>query len=153
MSDILKTSLLHASGKQMVMLGGDCWDQRVTGNTVSEFKWVDGEPVMLIYRHVLGKNTPAFMIELADAWKFATSSGHATKRLLDETSKQAAEALHVMNDKFAIYEIITVILDGIPDLLRMPPEPKAIEIANRPSSGNDELSIKIDGKTVIETVI
>lgn len=153
MGDILKSSLLHATGKQMVMLGGDCWDQRVTGDIVSEFKWVDGEPVMLLYKRVLGKNTPAFMIEMADAWQFAASHGHATKRLLDKTCHEAAKALNSEHDKATIMRIITVILDGIPDLLRMPPEPKALEIANRPSSGNDELSIKVDGKTVIETVI
>lgn len=153
MSDILKTSLLHASGKQMVMLGGDVYDQRTKGDITYEFKWVDGEPVMLLYKRVLGKNTPAFMLELADCHKFALSNGYATQRLLSETCHHAARAIGSEHDKATIYRIIDVILDGVPILLSMPPEPKAIEIANRPSSGNDELSIKIDGKTVIETVI
>lgn len=153
MSDILKTTLLHPSGRQMVMLGGDVYEQRQKGDITYEFKWVDGEPVMLIYKRVLGRNTQAFMLEMIDAWQFARSDGHATQKLLSTTCHEAAKALGCEHDKATIFRIIDVILDGVPILIGMPPEPKAIEIANRPSSGNDELSIKVDGKTVIETVI
>lgn len=151
--EILKSSLLHASGKKMVMIGGDCHGRRKTGDIISEYKWVDGEPVMLLYKDVLGHNTPAFMIEFADAYKFAKSDGTATKELVQEMSHQAAKALNSEHDKATIFRIISVIMDGIGDLLMMPPEPKALEIANRPSSGNDELAIKINGQTVIETVV
>jgi hypothetical protein len=153
MSDILRSSLLHASGKPMVMLGGDVYEQRFTGDIVSEFKWVDGEPVMLIYKRTLGTNSKAYMIEMKDAHEFAMSNGHPTRALLEKHSLEAARALNSEHDKATCFRIITVIMDGIPDLLSMPPEPKAIEIANRPSSGNDELSIKIDGKTMIEVQV
>lgn len=153
MGDILKSSLLHASGKEMVMLGGDVWDQRVTGDIVSEFKWVNGEAVMLIYKRVLGKNTQAFMIEMKDAHRFALSNGNATKELLSDLSHQAAKAVDSEFDKATIMRIIDVILDGIPDLLRMPPEPKVLEVANRPSSGHDELEIRVDGKIVMEVQV
>jgi hypothetical protein len=152
-SNTLRSQLLHPSGKEMVMLGGDVWDQRVTGDIVSEYKWVDGEPVMLIYKRVLGANTPAFMVELKDAHQFVVSNGNATRKLLQELSLQAAKALNSEHDKATSFRIITVILDGIGDLIRMPPEPVALEIANRPSSGHDELAIKVDGKTVMETMV
>jgi hypothetical protein len=152
-SNTLRSQLLHPSGKEMVMLGGDVWDQRVTGDIVSEYKWVDGEPVMLIYKRVLGANTPAFMIELKDAHRFVVSNGNATRKLLQELSLQAAKALNSEHDKATSFRIITVILDGIGDLIRMPPEPVALEIANRPSSGHDELAIKVDGKTVMEAMV
>lgn len=151
--EILRSSITDASGNRMVMIGGDCHTRRVTGDIVSEFKWDDGEPIMLLYKRTLGHNTPAFMIEMRDAHKFAESSGHATKALLMDLSKQAARALNSEHDRATAMRIITVILDGIPDLLRMPPEPKAIEIANRPTSGNDEISIKLDGKTIMEAVV
>lgn len=150
---ILKSSLLHATGKKMVMLGGDVFDQRVTGDIVSEFKWVDGEPVMLIYKRVLGNNTPAYMIEMADAHLFALSSGAPSKALLGKLCHEAARAIGSEHDKATIFRLIDVIMDGLPDLLRMPPEPKEHEIANRPSSGNDEMSIKVNGQTVIEVVV
>lgn len=152
-SRILKSSLVHASGKKMVQLGGDVWDQRVTGDIISEFKWIDGEPAMLIYKSVLGKNTQAYMIEMKDAHEFALSNGMASKRLLNELCFGAAKALNSEHDKATVHRLITVILDGLPDMLRMPPEPSELEKANRPSTGNDEISIKIDGKTIIETVV
>lgn len=152
-SKIKKSSILHASGKKLVMLGGDVWDQRVTGDIISEFKWIDGEPAMLIYKSVLGKNTQAYMIEMKDAHQFALSNGQASKRLLNELCFGAAKALNSEYDKATVHRLITVILDGLPDMLRMPPEPTELEKANRPSTGNDEISIKIDGKTIIETVV
>lgn len=149
-SDILRTNLLHASGKRMVMLGGDVYEQRHKGDITYEFKWVDSEPVMLIYKRVLGANSPAYMIEMADAHKFALSNGHATERLMKEYCVEAANAIQSHHDKATMFRIIDVILDGIPILLSMPPEPKAIEIANRPTTGNDEMTIKINGQVVAE---
>jgi hypothetical protein len=148
-----KSHLIHPSGKKMVMLGGDVWERRVTGDIISEFKWVDGEPVMILYKSVLGANTPAYMIEMADAHRFALSNGGASQKLVKEYCHDAAKALNSENDRATIVRIIDVILNGLADLLRMPPEPKALEIANRPSSGNDELRIQVDGKTIIETQV
>lgn len=153
-SKILKSSLVHPSGKKMVMLGGFVFDQKEGSNgIISEWKWVDGEPVMLIYKRTLGNNSPAFMIELNDAHKFAMSNGHATKQLIQEYSRNAAEALGEVNDRSLAFSIIDAIMDGIPTLLHMPPEPSEHEKANRMSSGEDELSIKVDGKTVMEVQV
>jgi hypothetical protein len=151
--DILRTELLHASGKRMVMLGGDVYEQRTKGDVVYEFKWVGGEPVMLIYKRTLGANSPAYMIEMNDAHLFAQSNGYATKELMSKYCHDAAKAVGCEHDKATIFRMIDVIVDGVDILLGMPPEPKAIEIANRPSSGNDELTIKIDGQTVAETMV
>lgn len=153
MPDILTSTLFHPTGKPMVMLGGDVYDQRVTGDIISEFKWVNGEPVMLLYKRTLGRNTPAYMIEMKDAHEFALSNGNPSKQLLGKLCRDAAHALESEHDKATMFRLIDVILNGLADLLRMPPEPKALEEANRPSSGNDEIAIMIDGKTVFETTI
>lgn len=150
---ILKTSLLHHSGKKMVMLGGNCHRKFMKGDLIVELKWVDGEPVMILYKEVLGANSPAFMIEMADAYKFAQSNGNATKHLVCELSAQAAKAIGSDNDKATAFRIIDAILNFMPELLMMPPEPKELEVANRPSSGEDELSIKINGQTVAEVLV
>lgn len=148
--DILRTNILHESGKPMVMLGGDVYEQRVKGDIVYEFKWVSGEPVMLLYKRTLGSNSPAYMIEMKDAHKFGKSNGHATQRLLTHYCVEAANAIQAQHDKATAHRIIDVILDGIPILLSMPPEPKALEIANRPTTGNDEMTIKLNGKVIAE---
>lgn len=151
--DMLKTTLLHESGRPMVMLGGDVYEQRVKGDIVHEYKWVDGEPVMLIYKRVLGANTPAYMIELRDAHEFVTSQGHASKALISKYCFEIAQTLGAEHDRATLFRIMSVIEEGIDILVKMPPEPLAIEIANRPSSGHDEIAIKVDGQTVMEVQV
>jgi hypothetical protein len=144
------SSLLHASGHNMVMLGGFVYEQHTTGDIISEYKWVNGEPVMLLYKRILGNNTQAYMIELKDAHEFAMSNGHASKALLQTYCQDAAKALRAENDKATVFRLIDIILNGLPILIGMPPEPKEQEIANRPTSGNDEMELKINGKTICE---
>lgn len=151
--EIPRSTMFHPSGKPMVMLGGDVWEQRKTGDIISEFKWVDGKPVMLLYKRVLGANTPAFMVEMSDAHKFSNSDGTPAKRLLMDLCHQAAKALNSEHDRATITRIIDVIMEGIPDLLRMPPEPKVLKEANRPTNGDSEISIKLNGETIMEAVV
>ena len=48
------------------------------------------------------------------------------------------------NDKFAMSKISKVVVESLPDLVSMPPEPRqAIDQRNGPELG--ELSIKMDG--------
>lgn len=149
--DILKASSLlhHVTGKPMVMLGGFVYDQHVTGDIVSEYKWVNGEPVMLIYKRVLGQNTQAYMIELEDAHKYVMSNGNASMDLIKSLCHDAAKALNSEYDKATIFRLIDIICDGMPILIGMPPEPTEQEIANRPSAGNQELTIKDRANDVI----
>lgn len=152
-SKLDRTSIVHHTGKKMVMLGGNCHRKFQKGDLIVELKWVDGEPVMIIYKYVLGANSPAFMIEMQDAYQFAQSNGNATKKLVCELAAQAATAIGSDNDKATAFRIIDAIMNFMPELLMMPPEPKELEIANRPSTGNDELSIKVNGQTIVETAV
>lgn len=151
--DMLKTTLLHESGRPMVMLGGDVFAQFTKGDITHEYKWVDGEPTMLIYKRVLGHNTPAYMIEIKDAHEFVASNGHASRALISRYCFEIAQTLGVEHDKASLFRIISIIEEGIEILVKMPPEPKEIELANRPSTGNDELSLKVDGQTVMEVQV
>lgn len=144
-------SIVHPSGHKMVMLGGDVYEQHKVGDLIVELKWVEGEPVMLLYKNVLGQTGKAFMIEFKDAYRFARSDGYASKELVQKLSHDAARALNSEHDKATCYRIITAIMDFMPDLLLMPPEPTEQEKANRPVTGDGELTIKIDGKVILET--
>ncbi len=149
----LGSTMYHPSGRKMVMLGGVCYKRYKHGDIICEVKWVDGEGVMILYKSVLGANTPAYMIEHRDAHLFAQSNGYAAKKLLSTYAREAAIALNSEHDKATIGRIIDVILNCMEDLIKIPPEPRAQAVANQPSSGHDELSIKVNGKTVAEIVI
>jgi hypothetical protein len=81
------------------------------------------------------------------------SNGTATKELMQELCHDAARALNSEHDKATVHRLIDVILNGLADLLRMPPEPRALELANQPVVQGDELKVTMDGKTIIEKVI
>ncbi len=151
----MKTNILAPSGKKMVILGGPfMWKQFVHGDVTVELTWVDEEPHMLIYRSNPGAKEGAYLIELTDAHKYVHSQrGGPSKTLMRDAVEAAVSIGFSHTDTHGIYKVMTCILDHITDLLAMPPEPKASEIANRPSTGNDELTIKVDGVVVAEVVV
>lgn len=141
------------SGKPMVMLGGPFVHKHyVKGDICVEFKWHDGEPVMIMYKAVAQTKVGAYMVEMKDAHKFANPNGHQTAQL-QELCQQAHDAMGFHMDKFAVFRIMDIILDGLGELLKMPPEPMASEESNRPVALGDELTVKLDGKTLFEVTV
>lgn len=149
----MRSTLLHASGQKMVALGINYYRIFRKGDLVVELKWVDEEPVMLLYKMVLGANSPAYMIEHKDAFQFATSKGDATKKLVVDLCDQAARAINCEHDHHTKIRIIDAILNFMDDLLMMPPAPKEIALADAPTNGTDELSVKVNGQVVAEAMV
>ncbi len=149
---MISSSILSNTGLPMVLLGGDfVWRRRVTGDIVSEFKWLQDEPVMILYRAVPSTKTGAFIIRLEDAHKYAQSNGMPSIELMRD-SMRAADSIGFFADKDAAKRMIDIILDGLPDLLAMPPMPPEQTKVDKPI-GDGELSIKINGKTAMETLV
>lgn len=151
----MKTNIADVSGKRMVILGGPfMYKQFIHGDVTVELTWIDEEPHMLLYRSNPGPKEGAYLIELTDAHRYANSKTGGPSVSLRTDCIEAARAIGFnVHDKFALFKVMSCILDHITDLLAMPPEPKASEIANRPTTGNDELVIKVNGQTVAEVVI
>jgi hypothetical protein len=130
------------------------YKQFIHGDVTVELTWVNEEPHMLIYRSNPGPKEGAYMIELIDAHKYVDSKTGGPSSSLRMDCIEATRAIGFnVHDKYALFKVMTCILDHITDLLAMPPEPKASEIANRPSTGNDELTIKVNGEVVAEVVV
>lgn len=138
------------NGRPMVRLGGEfLHKQRVTGDIVSEYTWHHNEPVMILYRAVPTEKVGAYMIELKDAHHYAQSNGYPTMQLIRH-SHEAAKAMGFQGYGFEVTRIADIILDGLDDLLMMPPEPPESEKANTPEPTGSELVIKVNGETVME---
>jgi len=151
----MRTSIADASGKQLVVLGGPfMYKQFIHGDVTVELTWVNEEPHMLLYRSNPGPKEGAYMIELIDAHKYVDSVTGGPSRTLQQDCIEATRAMGFSTtDTHALFKVMTCILDHISDLIAMPPEPKASEIANRPTTGNDELTIKVNGEVVAEVVV
>lgn len=91
----------------------------------------------------------AYVICLSVAWKYADStSGEPTPYLVRAAVQGARQLGFSPTDTFAARKIAEVIVDNLPDLIDMPPEPQQFNQEQQQAIG--EMVIKIDGETIHE---
>lgn len=146
--------VLDISGKPMVMLGGEYTALRhVSKGIVTEYTWRGGEPVMILFKESVATKQGAFLIELKDAFNYANSNGHMSTDLIKHAIQAAAALGYDPNDKFAVRKIMDTILDGLPDLVAMPPCPEELAKREQVGQGRNEMTLKLDGKTILEGLV
>lgn len=134
-----------------VQIGGPkAWKVRQHGDIGVSFQWVNDEPAMILFparRSLPGAG--AYVICLSAAFKYANSKTGAPTPFLVQASMVAAQQLGFMaTDTFAGRKIAEVIVDSLPDLIDMPPEPQQFNQEQTQAIG--EMSIKLDGKIIAE---
>lgn len=135
------------SGKPMVMLGGeDVWLSRTTGDIVCEYKYVEEKPCMVLYREAPTTKTGAFIIEVMDIHKYADNRGNPTMRLIADAARAAASIGFAETDTHAIRRLVTIIIEGVPDLQRMPH--MQIKPKNYGKTVGGEMTLKVGDKTI-----
>lgn len=134
----------------MPILGDNAWLKRINHGLVSSYQWFNGEPAMFLYP--AGKERGgAFVLPIDSAHQWVMSNGHPDLAHAIPVAMQAAKTMGLDTDKSTIRRIVDVIIDGIPDLLRMPPErPKTLD---EPGVAIGEASIKLDGEVIHEREI
>ena len=137
----------------MIQLGGPtAWRvHKVAGNLGVAYHWVNGKPAMCLYplTRVMNPKRPpgAYIIPLESAFKYASSDGHPDLHYCIDAAHQAAEVMQVVPTRQMIRHIVDAIVDGLPDLVVMPPEPRALKPRPQPVG---ELVVKREGETVLE---
>lgn len=133
-----------------VLLGGDkSWKQRVVGDVVVTYQWVNQEPAMVLFPKFKKDNAGAFVLCLSAAHNYVHSDGYADVDYLIPQSLAAARVMRMDENISTIKRIADAIVDGIDDLLKMPPEPVGMNEKKAEEIG--EAIIKVDGKTILET--
>lgn len=137
-----------------VQIGGSkAWKVRSHGDINVSFQWVNEEPAMILFpaRRTL-PGAGVYVICLSAAFKYADSKTGGPTPYLVRASMAAAQQLGFMStDTFAARKIAEVIVDSLPDLIDMPPEPQQFNQEQAQAIG--EMAIKIDGQTVHEAEI
>lgn len=136
-----------------VMIGGpSAYKVRSHGDIGVSFQWVNDEPAMILFP-TRRQGAGAFVICLSAAYLYADSeTGMPTPYLAMRMPEAASIMGFDRNDKFAMSKIAKVVVESLPDLVSMPPEPRqAIDQRNGPELG--ELSIKMDGKVIHEQTV
>ena len=137
-----------------VQIGGaKAWKVRQHGDIAVSFQWVNEEPAMILFparRSLPGAG--AVVICLSAAFKYAhPKTGAPTPYLVEFSVLAAAQLGFAKTDTFAARKIAEVIVDSLPDLVDMPPEPQQFNQEQAAAIG--ELSIKVDGETVHEAEV
>lgn len=135
-----------------VVVGGkNAWRQKRKGDIFVAFHWINGEPAMVLFParpNTLGAG--AFVVCMSAAHKYATPAGYPTKYCIEQSAKAVA-LMGMYSDRFTIHRIADAILEGIEDLLDMPPEPVVFRKEDdQRGRVIGDMSFSVDGKRVAE---
>ena len=138
-----------------IVIGGEkAWRKYRKGDIGISYHWIDGEPAMVLFpanRQSSRLVTP-FVIKLSIGHQYVNSDGHPNLLHAMSAAVDAAQCLGMAPEMSTVHRIIDAIVEGMPDLVMMPPEPSwASQVPTGPAVG--ELAIKVDGRTVHEAPV
>ena len=134
-----------------IVVGGEkAWKVTKKGDIAVAFHWINGEPAMVLFParpNTLGAS--AFCVALSAAFKYALPNGYPTPYCVQQAARAVA-LMGMFSDRFTIHRVADAILEGIEDLLDMPPEPTA----HRPKGrAVGEVTLTSGGRVVAEGTI
>jgi hypothetical protein len=150
----------------MVNLSGErSWRQFTKGDMVASLQWIDVQafdprfehegphPCMCLFSALRRMDTSAYVIPQANAFKYAKSDGKGIPHAFLMAVRNALiEMGFESNDKAASHRLLDLVLECMPELLRMPSEqPADLHVAKK--IDGIELSVKVNGKTVHQDVV
>lgn len=136
----------------MIALGTDsAWRVRqLSGGLIATYRWLDDEPCLFL--HPAGQQRGGAMaVPLSSAHLWAHSNGHPDLSHAIPAAVRGAKTMGLCVTHATIRHIVDAVVDGLPDLLDMPPAPASRTSEHAPVVG--EASIQVDGETVLEREI
>lgn len=122
----MSASILGPSGSPFVELGGErAHLQRVLGEFIVSYQWLDlqdGEDpqaCMCIFKTTRALDVVPYVIPQRNAFAFAEKSGGPTPHAIGAAFK-AAITMGMHPAKDTVRKLLDIIVEGIPDLIRMP---------------------------------
>lgn len=135
----------------MIVGGPRAWKKRRHGNFVVAFHWVNGEGAMVIVNDAIDK-CPAAVICQSVAHLYADSKSGDPTAYCARKSLEYANAMGLI--RIEAPKIMRIIVEAIPDLLEMPPEPDWERIeSNTKAVDNAVAKLVADGQVVMEAPV
>lgn len=151
------SGILGPRGQDWVALGGErCFKQWVKGDIVATLQWLDigeKEPAacLVLFPGTLKLDGGAYAIPQKNAWEYADSRGNPTPYLLT-AAFNAAQSMGFFPDKTTVFRIVDIIVECMPELIRMPSDqPAAFDIKH--AVHGIEATAKINGHVVHQEVL
>jgi hypothetical protein len=158
MENILTASVLGPSGSKFVCLDTSrAWMHRTIGEFVCSFQWLDlddGEdpqPCMCIFKASRMMDVVPYVIPQRNAYAFADKSGGPSPHAIGAAFK-ACLHMGTFPSNDTVRKLLDIIVEGIPDLVRMPTDQHEALNLRRTFYGM-EATAKINGRTVREEVL
>ena len=105
-----------------IILGGpDAWKIRKQGDIVIAYHWVNGEPAMILWPERKPLGCVPYCIGMSHAYKYALNTGYPTQYCMQQ-AVIAAKVMGMDAGRETAKRIVEIILDGLEDLVKMPPE-------------------------------
>ncbi len=154
------SSILGPKGSKWVEIGGDkSWGrQRVKGDICVSFQWLDipgkrePQPCMVLFPVVLKLDGGAYAIPQDNAHEYGDSKGNPTPYLMT-AAMNAAQTMGFFPDQSTCFRIVDIIIDALPELIRMPSEPPAAYALDFRTTHGIEATAKVSGQIVHQEVI
>lgn len=134
-----------------IILGGPkAYKVFARGEIVIALHWVNKEPAMCIFPRQKRLGGGGFVLPLPVAHKYAKSDGYPTLDAVPRCVK-AAQVMGMEPTKDTVNNILTAILDLLPELVKMPPQSMQFEPnAGKPSG---EVALYEGGRKIIEAEV
>lgn len=146
--------IVSATGRQMFKVGDVAYQQFRSGSYHVSIEWLNEgrecEPVMCIWSPS-SADGGVFAIALSSIGKYADPSGGPTKESFIECWR-ALPTLGRAQIDMEVFSLLDVILRHTPDLIRCPPQPPAMRLAEAGEALLEVTRVE-NGKTVNEAVI
>lgn len=126
-----------------------------TGSVSLFLNWVDidrGPEPAFVFRRALG-GSAVFALPLRTIHGLVESTGFGVVSIIAQAAEIAVSLGFDRMDRFAAKDIADLILDHTDELVKMPPWPPGWVDGEDPNGPRAELSLKIDGQTVIQTEV
>ena len=151
------SSILGATGQNWVECGGDrSWEQRVKGDIIVSYQWLmcgkkEPSACMVLHPTVPKMDGGAYAIPQDNAYEYSDASGGPTPYLLT-AAMNAATSMGFYPDQSTVFRIVDIIVDGLPDLIRMPSDqPGALDLKR--AIHGIEATAKVNGQIVHQELL
>ena len=136
-----------------IVIGGEkAWRKYKKGDIAVAYHWINGEPAMVLFpgNRMHSPLVTPFVIPLSVGHQYVNSDGHPNMLNAFAAAVDAAKCLGMASEPSTLHRIIDAIVEGMPDLVCMPPEPAW---ADPTPKVDGELTIKRDGEIVTEVAV
>lgn len=151
------SGILGPRGQNWVALGGErCHKQWVKGDIVATLQWLDigkkdPSACLVLFPATLKLDGGAYAIPQENAWEYADNKGNPTPHLL-VAAHNATVSMGFFPDKATVFRVVDLIVEGLPELVRMPSDQPAAFDIKRAVHGI-EATAKINGHIVHQEVL